>query len=308
MTGTHNSRIPKMRQRCFFVAVGLAVLVCVGAAQAQQSDTVPFVIPGDDSSKTATDFSGLIPAPVAADFNTVRDGRFYVGERRLKFWGVNLCFGGNFPSHEEADKIAPHFAKLGINAVRFHHMDGQDAPNGIWKTLPTGKRVFDDKQIDRLDYFLNRLHENGIYANINLHVSRTLSEGEGFPKNKPSAQWWAASNKWVTYYDPDVQAELKKFCKDLMTHENPYRKLKRVDDPGIAVVEMLNENYFSKQGIDLLQHLPDRFVKSFSVAWNGWLKQKYKSSDAMVEGWKEGHIGLGAVSYTHLTLPTILLV
>ena len=247
--------------------------------------SVPFVIPGDDATKTVTDFSRLFPAPVRPEFNTVRDGKFYVGDSRLRFWGVNLCFGANFPSHEEADKIAPHFAKLGINSVRIHHMDMQDAPNGIWKTLPSGKRELDESQVDRLDYFLNRLHENGIYANLNLHVSRTLSEKEGFPRSKSSAQWWASSNKWVMYYDQDVQAELKKYCRDLLTHENPYRKLRRVDDPGIALVEMLNENYFSKQGIDLLQHLPDRFVDSFGATWNKWLSKKYESTEAMSAAW-----------------------
>jgi hypothetical protein len=275
------------------LSIATCVLIFGSLTPSQQSaaqttaplDSVPFVIPGDDTTKTVTNFSRLFPAPVRPEFNTVRDGKFYIGDSRLRFWGVNLCFGANFPSHEEADKIAPHFAKLGINSVRIHHMDMQDAPNGIWKTLPSGKRELDESQVDRFDYFLNRLHENGIYANINLHVSRTLSEKEGYPQSKSSAQWWASSNKWVMYYDPDVQAELKKYCRDLLTHENPYRKLRRVDDPGIAVVEMLNENYFSKQGIDLLQHLPDRFVNSFGATWNKWLTQKYDSTEAMSAAW-----------------------
>lgn len=271
----------------FLAALGMSLLDSTTA----HSQSVPFVIPGDDGSTSITNFSRLIPAPVSDQFVEVKDGHFFVGDQRLRFWGVNLCFGANFPSHEESIKIAPHFAKLGINAVRFHHMDNQDAPEGIWKTLPDGKRVFDPDQIDKLDFFLNELHKHGIYANLNLHVSRQLTEREGFPvlKNGP---WWASNNKWTMYYDSDVQAELKKYCWNLLTHKNPYRGMRRADDPGIALVEMLNENYFSKQGTTLLDQLPQRYVDSFRKSWNRWLTQKYGSTDSMKSNWAKANTKL----------------
>ena len=50
------------------------------------------------------------------------------------------------------------------------------------------------------------------------------------------APWWAGSNKWVMYYDKSVQEKLKEYCRNLLTHKNPYRDhLRRVDDPGIAI-------------------------------------------------------------------------
>ena len=256
---------------------------CSGHLWAQ---TVPFVIPGDDSTATVTDFSGLLNKPAGAyGFVQVKDGHFYAGDQRLRFWGMNVCFGANFPTHEEADKAAPHLAKIGCNAIRFHHMDMLDAPNGIWQTNADGSRSLSPEQVDRLDYFLAKLHENGIYANINLHVSRTLTEAEGYPQLE-KGPWWSSSNKWVMYYDPDVQAELKKYCRDLLGHVNPYRRLKRTDDPGIALVEMLNENYFSVQGTSLLKHLPDRFVKSYLAKWNQWLRSKYGNHEKLTAAWR----------------------
>ena len=248
--------------------------------------SVPFRIPGDDSAETATDFSGLLEKPAGASgFVRVKDGHFFVGDQRLRFWGMNLCFGANFPTHEQADKGAPHLAKLGCNAGRFHHMDMQDAPEGIWKTNDDRSRTLSPEQVDRLDYFLAKLHENGIYANLNLHVSRTLTEAEGFPQLK-DGPWWAASNKWVMYYDPDVQAELKQYCRDLLGHTNPYRNLKRTDDPGIALIEMLNENFFSVKGTTLLKHLPDRFLKSYLAKWNQWLRSKYDDHEKLATAWQ----------------------
>ena len=267
----------------------LSIVALCGLLPAMlDAQSVPFVIPGDDAAASATDFSRLLTTPAGSNgFVQVKDGHFFTGQQRLRFWGMNVCFGANFPTHEEADKVAPHLAKLGCNAIRFHHMDMQDAPNGIWQTNEDGSRELSAEQVDRLDYFLARLHENGIYANINLHVSRTLTEPEGYPQLK-NGQWWAGANKWVTYYDPDIQSELKQYCRDLLDHTNPYRKLKRTEDPGIALIEMLNENFFSVKGTALLKHLPDRFVESYRVKWNQWLQTKYADHESLASAWKPG--------------------
>ena len=42
-------------------------------------------------------------------------------------------FGATFPAQEEAEKVAARLAKFGINIVRFHIMDMQRFPNGIWR-------------------------------------------------------------------------------------------------------------------------------------------------------------------------------
>ena len=261
------------------------VLACSNPFAAAQS--VEFVIPGGDATPTAVDFSGLLHKPAGSKgFVKSRDGKFYVGQERIRFWGMNLCFGANFPTHQEADKVAPHMAKLGINSIRFHHMDMQDAPRGIWTTKENGIRELDPQQLDRLDYFLARLAENGIYANINLHVSRTLTEAEGFPP-LTGGPWWASSNKWIMYYDPDVQAAVKKYCTDLLTHKNPYRGNRRLsDDPMIGLVEMMNENSFSSRGTELLRHLPEQQVESFRKVWNRWLVSTYKTDADLKTAWK----------------------
>ena len=260
--------------------------ICLLLSTHLQSQTVSFFVPGDDATRTATDFSRLLQKPAGAlGFVHVKDGHFYTGNERLRFWGMNLCFGANFPTHDQADKVAPHLAKLGCNAVRFHHMDMQDAPNGIWQTNDDGIRSLSPEQVDRLDYFLARLHENGIYANLNMHVSRTLTEAEGYPQLR-DGPWWSSTNKWVMYYDPDVQAELKKYCRDLLDHTNPYRQLKRTDDPGIALIEMLNEDFFSVKGTALLKDLPERFKKSYVTKWNQWLKKQYGDQQSLATAWQ----------------------
>lgn len=265
-----------------------------GEYRAMGQERFPFVVPGDDAVPSITDRSSLLHRPAGKmGFVRAKDGHFYVGDERFRMWGMNLCFGANFPTHAEADRLAPHLAKLGVNAVRFHHMDNQKAPNGIWGEIDSqGHRQLDPEMIDRLDYLLAKLHEHGIYADINLHVSRELTPQEGFPVLR-DVPWWATSNKYVMYFDADVQAELKRYCRDLLLHTNPYRNLKRVDDPGVAVVEMLNENYFTEQGYSLVDKLPERFRISLRKKWNSWLLAKYQSTQEMGRLWSKSETGLG---------------
>ncbi len=246
----------------FFLGI-LATCLSVGE-RVLAEDRFPFVIPGDDArSGTATDFSYLSPQPAGEDgFVRIVDGRLHTQSGRLRLWGMNLCFGANFPTREDARKVAAHLAKLGINAVRIHHHDLRDAPDGIWKAgLVGGERVFDKEMIDRLDYFLAKLHQHGIYADLNLHCSRQLKPQEGFPDHSRSGAM--EFNKYVLYFEPRMKAELKKFCRAYLLHKNPYRSGRtRVDDPGVALIELTNENAFSTKGAGPPQTCQSRTVPS----------------------------------------------
>lgn len=255
-------------------------------ARRSSNASFSFSIPGDDSIESVTSRRTLLERIEPNEFVRVHGDRFLRGNRRIRFWGFNLCFGANFPTYEEADFLAPHLAKLGANAIRFHHMDNRAAPNGIWSPdLVDGQRVFDREMVDRLDYFLARLHAVGIYANLNLHVSRTLTPGEGFPMAS-DLPWWAAFNRWVTYIDAGVQDEILRYSRDLLLHRNPYRdNLRRVEDPGIALIEMMNESSFSIRGTRILSRLPRRFQQSFLRRWNQWLTNTYGSHASMEKAW-----------------------
>ena len=134
-------------------------------------DLFPFVPPWDDAAPGITNVSSWLDAPAGGHgFVVVKDGHLFAGEKRIRFFGVNTCFGANFPTHADAEKIAARMAKFGIGCVRFHHMDTSMAPEGI---LQADKRTLDPAMLDRLDYFIFQLKRRGIYADLNLHVGRT---------------------------------------------------------------------------------------------------------------------------------------
>ena len=138
------------------------------AVTASAADMFPFQLPWDDATPSITNVSWLNDKPAGRDgFVSVKEGHLFAGEKRLRIFGVNMCFSANFPKHEDAEKVAARMAKFGINCVRFHHMDMFSAPSGIFAK---DGRTLDAGQLDRLDYFIAELKKNGIYADLNLHV------------------------------------------------------------------------------------------------------------------------------------------
>src|SRR5207302_5569479 len=138
----------------------------LGCTRAIAADELfPFAPPWDDASPSATNISAWLEKPAGAHgFVVARDGHFFAGDKRIRVFGVNVAFGGNFPTHADAEKVAARMAKFGINCVRFHHMETSTAPNGI---VQNDKRTLDPEALDRLDYFIEQLKKNGVYANLN---------------------------------------------------------------------------------------------------------------------------------------------
>ena len=277
---------------CFIgrVFVGAALCFCAAEAADERFD---FVIPGDDASASVTNLSSLSPKPAGADgFVRVRDAHFFTDAGRIRFWGMNTCFSANFPEHADAEKVAAHLAKLGLNALRLHHHDTSAEPRGIWGPMVEGRRTLSATQLDRQDYFLEQLHRRGIYVNLNLHVGRELTEAEGV--RREGLPYSTRMDKYLLYFMPQMREQLKQFCRDYLRHENPYRKLRRVDDPGIAMIEITNENSFSKLGPELAADLPDPYRSEFKRQWNDWLARHYSDTAAVVKAWSGSNEPLGA--------------
>ena len=185
------------------MAAGGALAAAVpppGQAGRRSDDLTPFVLPWDDASPGPSDVSSWLPKP-AGRLGHVRlseDGHLRMGDDRIRFLGVNFCFGAAFPEKEAAAAISARMAKFGINCVRFHHMDSQTFPNGIRARNSPNTRSLDDEAMDRLDWFIAQLKEHGVYADLNLLVSRPFCAADGLRRkssrssgktSKPSASF-----------------------------------------------------------------------------------------------------------------------
>ena len=157
--------------------------LCAAALSlAAQTNFYPFTV-DQDKLTGASDFSFLNHALTGADRLFVRDGHFYsagpdlkpntADDARVRLFGLNLAFGGNFPEAADAPRIARRLRRLGVNLVRLHHMDtAPDAnPGEARSILTTGPYpTLNPVSVERLRRFLDALKSEGIYANLNLHV------------------------------------------------------------------------------------------------------------------------------------------
>lgn len=247
-------------------------------------ELVPFVLPWDDATTGPTDLASWNHRP-AGKFGPVRvgdEGHLYAGADRIRFLGVNLCFGACFPEKSAAEKIAARMARFGINCVRFHHMDSQEFPGGIWAR---GRRSLSPEAVDRLAYFIDQLARHGIYTNLNLLVSRRFSAADGVPAEIEKVDW--KNQHLVGFFEPRLLELQQQYARDLLTAENRYSKTPHGKNPAVAFVEINNENGLVHGWLgDDLDELPAPFARRLQQLWNEWLARRYPSTAALRTAWQ----------------------
>ncbi len=252
-----------------------------------KAETFPFPLPALDSTTTAIDVSTLNSGPIDDSRRiSVKGGHFTAADgKRVRLLGVNFSFGANFPTHGDAEAVAAHLAKFGINAVRHHHMDRRD----IWRRHPDGTREVDPEKLERLAYLITQLGRHGIYSDINIHVSRTFTEKEGFPEAEKLGRY----NKYTHYFVPRMRELWKDYARILLTYKNPHSGRRLADEPSLAMVEITNENRFSPVGFGPLVDVPERYKAPLRKRWNAWLKERYRSTEALRKAWGDVSQPLG---------------
>ena len=277
----------------FAVLFAVAGIFAAADASAQTNDTddfpplFPFVI-SFDAPDNITNIAPQIDAPAGKHgFVRVKDGHFVTDAGPIRFWGTNLCFTANFPTKEQADKLADRLARFGYNCVRLHHMDTGD------NSIVSGKLTqteLDRQKLDALDYLIAALKKRGIYVNINLHVGRWLDDRDGFPYREQRPSY----DKGVGNFEPRMIELQKKYARDLLTHVNPYTKLPYSQDPCVAMVEISNEDSIVSQwGGGHLDSLPEPYGGLLQKLWNDWLKAKHESTEKLCDAWGCKSVPLG---------------
>ncbi len=217
--------------------------------------------------------------PVRSD-----NGQFMVGDKRIRFWGVNITGSSSFPTRTDADNVAARLAKFGVNIVRFHHMENNWGGRSLLDYSAGGSQTFNADSLDRLDYFIWRLKTHGIYTNINLMTSREFLPGDGLPESILELDW--KQRQVLGMIMPEVRALEKEFARRLLTHVNPYTKLSYAQDPAVAFVEINNENSLFQQYLDgSIDVWPEDLTSILRQQWNVWLTSRHASSDAVKLAW-----------------------
>ena len=273
------------------IVLGLAVLTGSVFA-AVPAGWTPFVI-GELVPDSICNVAGLAGGPAGAKgFVSVGTGHYLDGAgKRRRFLATNATFGDAFPDQAMAPKIAARMAALGINCVRFHHMDNQYKPRGIWDAAFKDRQHLDAEQVDRLDWFIYQLKQNGLYADLNLHVSRQLGEADGVAAPAGMENY----NKGVDNFNPRMIELQRNYARDLLTHVNPYIKTAYANEPAVAMVEINNENSLLSFAVGGRLNLPEPYGSELAGYWCEWLKGQYKGTEGLCSP-PEARRGCGCLS------------
>ena len=148
-------------------------------------------------------------------------------------------------------------------------------------------RTLDAEQLDKLDYFIAQLKKNGIYADLNLHVSR---EYPGMPRWEQMGSYFKGVDN---FYPPMIEMQ-RDYARQLLTHVNPYTKTAYVDEPAVALIEINNENgLISEWWSGSLDAMSDVYGAEFSQPWNRWLSARYPTRNALQKAWADSGEPLG---------------
>jgi len=153
--------------------------------------------------------------------------------RRARLIGSNLCFSANYQPKEACKKMAENMARMGYNAVRFHHYDNSLSNfSGPDVTL-------NPVELDKLDYLFACCKEKGIYVTIDLHTIRILAKGL-IPEADVSSNNEHVMKALVPISEP-ARKNWETFTRNLLTHVNPYTKMAWKDDPALFGICIMNE-------------------------------------------------------------------
>ena len=155
---------------------------------------------------------------------------------RFRIWGVNLSAADCFPVKDDAVLLADDLARMGVNCVRFHHMDNNWG-RSLFDRGKDDTRHLDPESLDRLDFLVAQLKRRGIYSNLNLNVSRCYKAGDGVRDYQA-----LGPGKSATFFDPSLIELQREYARQLLTHSNPYTGHEYRHEPAVAVVEIVNEN------------------------------------------------------------------
>lgn len=211
-----------------------------------------------------------------------------------RFWGTNLSAYTLYQTPRDDVRLqAKRLAALGYNLVRLHHHDSPwVSPNvfGTPKTYTSTQALATDS-LDKLDWWVKCLKDEGIYVWLDMHVQRNLKAGDniyGFDEiSKGKDQ---ADLKGYSHVNLTIQQAMKRFQQAYLDRKNAYTGLAYKDEPAVAALLVTNENDITNHFGNKL--LPDKGVplhsKVYTAEANAFASAQNLPSGKVWRSWEQG--------------------
>lgn len=239
--------------------------------QNDTTDWTRFDLPWNDRAaenekqRTATDASELLHRPAGRfGFLQVKDGHLAWGNgARQRFWGVCCSWGGGIPAKNEADAVAARMAKFGINMVR----SKIDAPGWGDVNIVDGQQPdsqhYNETALDEFDFFFDKLARRGIYTHLDLTWDRVFKAGDELEIDPPDQHGGLYAGGTALFTMARLAELVEKHASALLLRKNKYTGRRYVDDPAVAVVQIVNENSLFRYP----EATPKAYAKALEKLW-----------------------------------------
>jgi hypothetical protein len=208
-----------------------------------------------------------------------------------RFWGGNIAASAISAEKPHIEAQARRIAQLGYNLMRIHHHDSTRwvGKTVIDKTRPDSQHL-NDEVMDRLDYWIKCLKDQGVYVWLDLHVGRQFKKGdditEGFEEmiRRASNPEDGVEGKGYCYFNPRIEELMREFNEKYLTHVNRYTGLAYKDDPAVMGLLLTNEN-------DLTCHFGNLVLPDKNNPWHHGVFAKAARAFATQHGLDAGQVG-----------------
>src|SRR5262249_22798266 len=194
-------------------------------------------------------------------------------------------------SRDNVKRQARRLSELGINLVRLHHQDSYWVnPNIFGKDAPDTKSL-NPFMLEKIDWWIKCLKDEGIYVWLDLHSQRGLKAGDGIDafaeisKGRPSVEL-----KGYNYVNPSIASAMRSFNEAYVNHLNQHTGVRYKDEPAIIAMLITNEN-------DLTNHFGNALLPNASVPWHnarysqeagGFASRHGLPKDQVLRSWEHG--------------------
>ncbi len=224
------------------------------------------------------------------------DGFAFANGTPARFWGVNVVANAIFnSSDEEIDWHAERIARLGFNLVRFHHHDSAQwlKGGGLVRVGPNDSRSLNPAGLAKLDRWVARLREHGVYVFLDLHTGRVFHPGDeipGFEEVERRRLRSGGMGHGFLYVNERLQELVIELGEKLLAHENSFTRTRYRDEPALAAVLITNED-------DVAHHYGNLFAADAGFPWHrarflaevhSFAKRTKLPEAALQQTWKPG--------------------
>jgi len=211
------------------------------------------------------------PAGKRGFLKTAKDKLIFEDGTPVTFWGTNLTSYALFGTpRDSVRQQARRLSQLGFNLVRIHHHDSFWVdPNVFGNAQSPDTRKLSPTMLEKLDWWIKCLKDEGIYIWLDLHVQRHLKPADridAFDEISRIVKGGSQADlKGYNYVNPSIRLAMKLFNERYLNHANIHTKVKYKDEPAIVAMLITNEN-------DLTHHygnklLPDKKVPKHTALY-----------------------------------------